>query len=75
MVHVHKHRFFCFKVENTIDAYIISGVLIKHMLISYDEVVHVHFYSDYSVNKAGFNMTYKVVDGTSSKQGKRCGKA
>ena len=40
------------------------------MLTSHDNLVHVTFITDFSVNKAGFNMTYHAFDGAFSEQGK-----
>ena len=43
--------------------HVICGVGLKVVLISDGNVVIVKFSSDYSVNRAGFNITFVPIDG------------
>ena len=53
------------------DAYVLCGVTTKHMLTSNDNVVLITFHTDYTINKAGFNMTYHAITGDANSQGSK----
>ena len=43
--------------------HVICGVGLKVLLISDGNIVTIKFSSDYSVNRAGFNITFVPIDG------------
>ena len=50
-----------FDASNVIE---LCGTATKLVMISPDSGVDVYFSSDYSVNRAGFNITFDSLDGT-----------
>ena len=50
-----------FDTSNVIE---LCGTATKLVMISPDSGVYIYFSSDYSVNRAGFNITFDSLDGT-----------
>ena len=42
----------------------LCGTAIKHPVSTNHDAVNVYFYSDYAVNRLGFNMTFTSIKGT-----------